>query len=204
MSFFQEHWSALVARDPSLIRDKGCAWGDLVSFDPSLQGKIVIDQAMLAMWTSVLVFLARRVQCEEAGIEDLRLPENFVVEHDLSNEEFVSSITMCALLLRNGALTEDGSQVCNREGAGLRWGESCSLDISLAQLTLIETSITYVLDHALIPFRLWVSLEEEQLEYKDQHKIEGLKKIEEILIWCREDVLGVANLLCKEEDVVLH
>ena len=39
MSYLQEHWSALVARDPSLIRDEGCAWGDLVSFDPSLQGQ---------------------------------------------------------------------------------------------------------------------------------------------------------------------
>lgn len=193
-----------MARDPSLIRDEGCAWGDLVSFDPSLQGKIVVDQAMLAMWTSVLVFLARRVQRNEAGIEDLRLPENFVVEHDLSNEEFVSSITMCALLLRNGAVTEDGSQVCDREGAGLRWGESCSLEISLAQLTLIETSLTYVLDHALLPFRLWVSLEDGQLGYEGQHDIEELEKLEEVLIWCREDVLGVANLLCKEEDVVLH
>ena len=34
--------------------------------------------------------------------------------------------------------------------------------------------------------------------------LKKLEKLEEVLIWCREDVLGVANLLCKEEDVVLH
>jgi len=190
-----------VARDYNLIKEDGCAWGDLVSFDPSLQGNIVVDQAMLAMWSSVLVFLAKKVSQEEAFIGDLRLPDNFVVDNDLSNEEFISSITMCALLLRSGAKSEDGSLVCDKEGVGLKWGEPCSIEVSLAQLTLIETSLVYVLDHALSPFRSWVALDNDN-EFSDAS--EELSKLKEVLIWCREDVLGVANLLCKEEGILLH
>ncbi len=190
-----------MARDYNLIKEDGCAWGDLVSFDPSLQGNIVVDQAMLAMWSSVLVFLAKKVSQEEAFIGDLRLPDNFVVDNDLSNEEFISSITMCALLLRSGAKSEDGSLVCDKEGVGLKWGEPCSIEVSLAQLTLIETSLVYVLDHALSPFRSWVALDNDN-EFSDAS--EELSKLKEVLIWCREDVLGVANLLCKEEGILLH
>jgi len=190
-----------VARDSNLIKEDGCAWGDLVSFDPSLQGKIVVDQAMLAMWSSVLVFLAKKVSQDEAFIGDLRLPDNFVVDNDLSNEEFISSITMCALLLRSGAKSEDGVLVCDDDGVGLKWGEPCSIEVSLAQLTLIETSLVYVLDHALLPFRGWVALDSDN-DFRDD--AEELSKLREVLIWCREDVLGVANLLCKEEGVLLH
>jgi hypothetical protein len=173
----------------------------LVCFDPSLQGNIVVDQAMLAMWSSVLVFLAKSVSQEEAFIADLRLPADFVVAQELSNEDFISAVAMCALLLRKGATTDDGSLVCDTEGVGLKWGEPCSIEVSLAQLTLIETSLTYVLDHALLSFRGWVSLEASNDFDSDADELDKLK---EILIWCREDVLGVANLLCKEDGILLH
>ena len=192
-----------MSRDPSFIQEEGCAWGDLVSFDPSLQGRIVVDQAMLAMWTSVLVFLAKQVQQEDASVKDLRLPENYVLDHEVSSEELISSITMCALLLRNTALNDEGEKVCDEEGEGLCWGEPCSLDVSLAQLTLIETALMYVLDHALKTFRGWVALEREE-DASELDLAEDIEKLEEILTWCREDVLGVANMLCKEEDTTLH
>ena len=67
--------------------------------------------------------------------------------------------------------------------------------------TLIETSLVYVLDHALSPFRSWVALDNDN-EFSDAS--EELSKLKEVLIWCREDVLGVANLLCKEEGILLH
>lgn len=175
---------------------EGCAWEDLAQEDPTLHGRVLLDHAAIAMWTTILAFFVSEISDANIKISDLSLPSSFSFTEQVSLDILATSALSCLRLLSSNGKTLDKKDILT-ENTPL--DAKCFLDICLAQTLLIEVATVYSMTHGLDSFYNYISNYNGRME--EEFTIE---KLHEILTWTREDVLGLAAIMCRGSEYLLN